>query len=52
MRGGPLPVSPLDALEAGILALAMDDARRQGRVVDLAPVWDRYDEALIRKAAV
>ncbi|MFD1797284.1 Gfo/Idh/MocA family oxidoreductase [Paracoccus aurantiacus] len=51
MRGGPLPVSPLDALEAGILAMAMDDARRQGRVVDLAPIWDRYDEALLRRAA-
>ena len=34
------------------LARPLDDARRQGRVVDLAPVWDRYDEALIRKAAV
>lgn len=51
MRGGPLPVSPLDALEAGILAMAMDDARRQGRVIDLAPIWDRYDEALMQRAA-
>ncbi|MGA0540419.1 Gfo/Idh/MocA family protein [Neotabrizicola sp. VNH66] len=51
MKGGPLPVSPLDALEAGILALAMDDARRTKQVVDLRPVWDRYDNALLRKAA-
>ncbi|MFV0386541.1 Gfo/Idh/MocA family protein [Paracoccus sp. (in: a-proteobacteria)] len=51
MKGGPLPVSPLDALEAGILALAMDEARHSRQVVDLRPVWDRYDNALTRKAA-
>ncbi len=50
MKGGPLPVSPLDALEAGILALSMDDARRSKQVVDLRPIWDRYDEAFARKA--
>lgn len=48
-RGAPLPVSTLDALEAGILALAMDDARRSRQVVDLRPVWDRYDNAFHRK---
>ena len=52
MHNGPLPVSPLDALEAGILALSMDDARRSRQVVDLRPIWDRYDEALVRKGAV
>lgn len=51
MRGGPLPVSPLDALEAGILALGMDEARRTRTVVDLRPVWDRFDGALAAKAA-
>lgn len=51
MKGGPLPVSPLDALEAGVLALATDDARRSRQVVDLRPVWDRYDNALLKKAA-
>jgi len=51
MKGGPLPVSTLDALEAGILALAMDDARRSRQVVDLRPVWDRYDSALLKKAS-
>lgn len=50
-RGAPLPVSTLDALEAGILALAMDDARRSRQVVDLRPVWDRYDNAFHRKVA-
>lgn len=51
MHGGPLPVSPLDALEAGILALAMDDARRASQVVDLRPTWDRFDGALAARAA-
>ncbi len=51
MRGGPLPVSPLDALEAGILALAMDEARRSRQVIDIRPIWDRFDGALAAKAA-
>lgn len=49
--GGPLPVSPLDALEAGILALSMDEARMKRTVVDLRPLWDRFDEALHARAA-
>ena len=51
MQGGPLPVSPLDALEAGILALATDDARRTKSVIDLRPIWDRYDNAFATKGA-
>ena len=46
-----LPVSTLNALEAGILALAMDEARIKKTIVDLRPVWDRFDEALLAKAA-
>ncbi|OYR13409.1 Gfo/Idh/MocA family protein [Brucella thiophenivorans] len=46
MHGGPLPVSPLDAMEAGILAMAMDEAREKRTVIDLRPVWDRFDAAL------
>jgi predicted dehydrogenase len=52
VRGGAeLPVSTQNALEAGILALAMDEARATRSVVDLRPVWDRFDEALLAKAA-
>ncbi|MBI1172317.1 gfo/Idh/MocA family oxidoreductase [bacterium] len=51
MQGGPVPVSALDALEAGILALATDEARRARQVIDLRPVWDRYDNAFVRKVA-
>ncbi|WP_079213374.1 Gfo/Idh/MocA family protein [Brucella pituitosa] len=46
MNAGPLPVSPLDAMEAGILAMAMDEAREKRTVIDLRPVWDRFDAAL------
>ena len=50
-EGAPLPVSTLNALEAGILALVMDEARKKRTVVDLRPVWDRFDEALAAEAA-
>ncbi len=45
-NGASLPVSALDAIEAGILALAMDEARAGHKVVDLAPVWATYDARL------
>jgi hypothetical protein len=44
--GAALPVSALDAIEAGILAIAMDEARAARKVVDLAPVWAKYDACL------
>ena len=40
----------IDALEAGLLALTMDDARRERRVIDMAPMWRRFDDALGRKS--
>jgi hypothetical protein len=36
----------VDALEAGLLALTMDEARRTRSVVDMAPTWKRFDAAL------
>ena len=41
-----LPLSVIDALEAGISALAMDVAMREERVVDLASTWQAFDAAL------
>lgn len=38
-----LPVSILDAMEAGIAALALDQARAEGRIVDLTDIWARLD---------
>ncbi len=45
-----LPLSVKDALEAGITAIAMDIAREEGRVVDLAPIWADFDAALAGEA--
>ncbi|MGN6156842.1 MAG: Gfo/Idh/MocA family protein [Devosia sp.] len=44
--GAKLPVSVLDALEAGLLALTMDEARRTRSVVDMTSLWDRFDAAV------
>ena len=44
-----LPVSILDAMEAGIAALALDQARESGSVVDLTPVWKKLDSYGLRK---
>jgi predicted dehydrogenase len=46
IEGAPLPVSVVDALEAGLLALSMDEARKTRSVVDMAPIWKRFDAAL------
>jgi predicted dehydrogenase len=46
--GAPLPVSVVDALEAGLLALTMDEAMATKSVVDMAPIWQRFDAALGR----
>ena len=46
VNGAPLPVSVLDALEAGLLALAMDEARRTHSVIDMTRTWERFDAAL------
>ena len=47
-EGAPLPVSVTDALEAGLLALSMDQAMRTRSVVDMTPVWREFDAALGR----
>lgn len=48
IEGAPLPVSVIDALEAGLLALSMDEAMKTRTVVDMAPIWQRFDAALGR----
>lgn len=50
--GAKQPVSAIDALEAGILALAMDEARLGRKVVDLKPVWEKFDACLHGPAGV
>ena len=43
-----LPVSILDAMEAGIAAIALDQARRTGQIVDLTDTWARLDSYGLR----
>ena len=38
-----LPVSIVDALEAGIGALAIDQARESGQIVNLSSIWAEFD---------
>lgn len=44
-----LPVSILDAMEAGVAALALDEARVTRQVVDLTDTWARLDAYGLRK---
>lgn len=50
LRGqtGGLPVSVLDAMEAGIAALALDQARTNRIVVDLTDTWNKLDSHGLR----
>jgi predicted dehydrogenase len=49
--GAPLPVSVVDALEAGLLAITMDEARKSHQVIDMTPIWARFDTALAGRAS-
>ena len=42
-EGADLPVSSIDALVAGAVCLALDEARLSGRMVDLSETWARLD---------
>lgn len=46
LEGKPFPVSPIAALEAGLLAMAIDQAQRTGEVVCLEDWWRQLDDAL------
>jgi len=43
-----LPVGIVDALEAGIAALALDEARENGQVIDLGQFWAEFDNFGLR----
>lgn len=45
-EGAPLPVSVVDALEAGLTAIRIDDARRSGQVLEMNDTWKRFDGAI------
>ena len=44
-----LPVSAVDAMEAGLAALAVDEARSTGRIVNLTDTWSELDRYGLRK---
>lgn len=46
LEGEPLPVGIIDALEAGLTAIKIDEARRERRLIDMGSTWARFDEAL------
>ena len=50
-EGRPLPVSVVDALEAGLVAISLDEARRTKSVVEMAPIWAQFDASLLRNAS-
>lgn len=50
LRGGneSLPVGVVDAMVAGIAAIALDEARTTGKVIDLTPYWEKFDSYKLR----
>ena len=42
-----LPVSVIDAVQAGIVALSIDDSRKKNKVINLKKVWQKLDNLLI-----
>lgn len=56
-RGATLPVSVVEALETGLVAMKIDEARASGKVLELDALWQRFDSynvspVLARGAAV
>ena len=41
-----LPVGVIDCMEAGIVAMKIDEARKSGKVIDLSPTWNNIDSIL------
>jgi predicted dehydrogenase len=44
-----LPVGVVDALEAGLVAMALDEARISGGMVDMTATWAEFDNYGLRK---
>ncbi|WP_142501557.1 Gfo/Idh/MocA family protein [Klebsiella sp. 2680] len=47
-QGTPLKVSVIDALEAGLTAIKIDEARKTHSVIDMSNCWAEFDKALGR----
>ncbi|RLV61097.1 gfo/Idh/MocA family oxidoreductase [Parashewanella curva] len=46
--GASLPVSIIDALEAGLTAIKIDEARKTGQVIDMTETWNKFDSYGLR----
>jgi predicted dehydrogenase len=49
--GARFPVTPFESMEAGLTVMAIDRAMALGEVLDCAPMWAAYDEALSTSAS-
>ena len=45
-EGAALPVNIVAALEAGLVAIKIDEARRSRRTIELDETWQQFDDAL------
>lgn len=45
-EGASLPVSVLDALEAGLTAIKLDESRKENKIIDMQTVWQKFDSYL------
>ena len=43
--------SIIDALEAGLVAMALDEARENGRMIDMSATWAEFDAFGLRAAS-
>jgi len=43
-----LPVGVKDCIEAGIIAMKIDESRKTGKIIDLNDCWDKLDSNLKR----
>ena len=41
-----LPVGVIECMEAGIVAMKIDESRNTGKVIDLKSTWDKFDSLL------
>ena len=41
-----LPVGVIDCMEAGIVAMKIDESRKSGKIIDIRPTWENIDSIL------
>ena len=44
-----LPVGVKDCIEAGLIAMKIDESRKTGKIIDLTDSWKKLDSSLINK---